>query len=129
MAVKPKSYGEVLAGQRQALADARLNDPGEHFPYKIDDAIAASRSSAMGPQGPDDDSVMGEDFLTEELARLTEAYVIAQGKYLASLTDDDLRSAYQAAAAALAAGRRAHRINRQGMTMTGVPTRARRAGE
>lgn len=109
---KALTTGEAMAAARQQVADARLADPGEHFPYK---RAAVARlltdNPAMGPAGPDDDSVSAVDFTSERIILATDAYVQAQADYLADQTPAN-RELYDDAAAALVAARQAHRRTR-----------------
>jgi hypothetical protein len=106
----------------------RLADPGEHFPYKHEHVLALiDENPPMGPDGPDDDRLRVEDFISREIADATNAYVEAQAAYLAD-AGDGTRAAYSAAKEALVAARRAHRVNRPaGPVVVGI--RARRSGE
>lgn len=107
---------------------ARLNDPGEHYPYKHDTVLALlEEDPPYGPDGPDDDRLRVSDFTSRDIADATKVYIDAQAAYLADPGDGTL-SAYRAAKDALAAARRAHRVNRPaGPVVIGI--RARRAGE
>jgi hypothetical protein len=104
----------------------RLNDPGEHYPYKHETVLnLIADNPAMGPDGPDDDRVRAEDFIDEAIADASKAYIDAQAAYL---TDPGTRDAYEQAKQDLVAARQAHRANRgDGPTVVGI--RARRAGE
>ena len=106
----------------------RLNDPDEHFPYKHAHVLAlVDENPPMGPEGPDDDRVRAEDYLTRAIADATNAYIEAQAAYLRD-PGDATRADYRDAAAKLQAARAEHRKNRTaGPTVVGI--RARRAGE
>lgn len=128
--VKTATYAEALEESRQSLAHARLHDPGEHFPYKLDDALTAAGADVpAGPRGPDDESAMGIDFMTAAIAQASAGYVAAQAAHLSDPSDPDAKADYDAAAAVLVAARCEHRTYRDAPTVTGVPQRARRAGE
>lgn len=104
-----------------------VTDPAGHFPYKYAAAMdLADANPPMGPDGPDDDRVRAEDFLTTELVDATGAYIAAQADYYGHPGEDAL-DLMNEAAAALVAARQAHRANRTGLTVVGV--RAPRAGE
>lgn len=108
----------------------RLTDPADHFPYRVDDALAvAVDAPPMGPNGPDDASVTGQDFLSEDIVQASAAYVDAQAAYIADVTDPGLKADYQHAAGLLVAARAAHRSRRTGQVVTAFPARAPRAGE
>jgi hypothetical protein len=106
----------------------RLNDPGEHFPYKHEVASAlVADNPAMGPDGPDDDRARAEDFLSPDIVDRTAAYIAAQADYLRD--PGDATSEMQAQAAAeLVAARQAHRANRPATPVV-IGIRSRRAGE
>jgi hypothetical protein len=125
---EPREYGAAWEKAQTLLRQGRLNDPGEHFPYKHDDVTAlVEENPPMGPDGPDDDRLRAEDFTSAEIADATRDYVQAQEAYLRD-PGDGTAGDYRAAAEALVAARQAHRANRtQGPTIVGI--RARRAGE
>lgn len=106
---------------------ALVDDDNSHFPYKLDDALAAVTADApAGPGGPDDDRVRTGDFLNAEIAEASAAYVAAQSAYFTGGTVEAF-GAMQEAANALVRARQAHREGRgEGMTVTAV--RAPRAG-
>jgi hypothetical protein len=101
-----------MAAARQSIAAARLADPGEHFPYK---RAHASRlltdNPPHGPEGPSDNRVQVEDFLSGRIVLATEAYVAAQAAWLEDPSPAN-KELYQDAAQALVAARQAHRRNR-----------------
>lgn len=91
---------------------ARLNDPGEHFPYKEEAARAALAENApAGPEGPDDDRATVADYISEDIITASKALVDAQSQWLASPTEESQRI-LSAAEAELVQARRAHRTNR-----------------
>jgi len=106
----------------------RLNDPNDHFPYKHEEAAAlVADNPPMGPDGPEDDAVRAEDFLSSEIVDATAAYVAAQADYLND-PGDGTQALVDQTAAELVAARQAHRVNRPaGPVVVGI--RARRAGE
>lgn len=105
-----------------------LADPAGHFPYKQAAALAlVEENPPAGPDGPDDDRVRVEDFLTTDLIEATDAYVSAQEDYYRDPGEGTLDLMNQAAAD-LVAARQKHRANRPaGPTVVGI--RARRTGE
>lgn len=126
-----KTYAQVVDQQRRALAQARLDDPGEHFPYKhsvVTQMLA--EGTPMGPgtpgelDGADDDRATIDDFMTVGIADASRDYVDAQAAYLADPTDEAL-AGYNAARDRLLAARLDHRSARgEGFTVVA----ARRAG-
>lgn len=109
---KPKTTGEVMAQARQDIAEARLADPDEHFPYKLAAVqTLVKKDAAMGPSGPADDSVSVQDFMSPRIAEASAAYNDAQAAYLADPTPGN-HSAYEAAKDDLVAARKTHRRNR-----------------
>lgn len=132
MAAKPKTYAQAQEVAQNALAAARLADPDEHFPYKLDAALAAiDEGGPMGPGipgGPDgnqDSSREIGDYLTAAIAQASAAYVAAQETYLRDRTPDTLAE-YQRARDELVATRLDHRQNRgDGFT---IGAAARKAG-
>lgn len=126
MAKAPRSYGETLAAAQASLRAARLTDPGEHFPYKLDDVTSlVDENPPMGPRGPDDSSFLAEDFMTQEIAAASKDYVDAQAAYLSD-PGDATRAAYENAKDHLVTVRQEHRVNRD---QPAPIQRARRAGE
>jgi hypothetical protein len=106
---KAKAFGEVVAEARRTIAEARVSDPNEHYPYKADKVHALlSANPAMGPAGPDDDSVQAADFTSTRIVDATKVYVDAQ-KAVALDPSRENREAYQVATADLVAARQAHR--------------------
>lgn len=115
------SYADALAEARALVNHARLDDPGEHFPYKHE-AVSAliAENPPAGPQGPDDDRVVVRDMISQPIADASRNYIEAQAAYLAS-PGDGTEIAYKAAAEDLVAARQAHRANRpaDGMAVIG----------
>jgi hypothetical protein len=97
---------------RQALQAARLDDPDDHFPYKLDEGLALDLDAPAGPNGPDDDSLTVRDFITHDLVRATAKYVEAQATYLAD-PGDGTKGAYEAARDELVAARQDHRLEQR----------------
>ena len=125
----PRTYGEAIVAAQAMVRAARLTDPDEHFPYKHDEVTSlVAEKPPMGPRGPDDDSLRAEDYMSQEIADATNAYVAAQSAYLES-PGDATREEYEAAKADLVFARQAHRIYRGENQGTGFIQRARRAGE
>jgi hypothetical protein len=105
----------------------RLNDPGEHYPYKHEQVTALlADNPPMGPDGPDDDRLRAEDYTSPDIADATKAYIEAQAAYLAD-PGDGTRAAYDGARDRLQAARAEHRKYRTALNVVGI--RARRAGE
>lgn len=128
---QPGSYAEALALAQDLLRRGRLNDPDEHFPYKHEDVSAVvAANPPMGP-GEDDDSFLAEDYMTQDIADASAAYVATQAAYLAE-PGDATKADYERRTAELVEARRRHRVNRVGTTVGGILTgalRAKRAGE
>jgi hypothetical protein len=121
------TYADALDTARGLLGQARLSDPGEHFPYKHADISALiAENPPMGPDGPDDERVRAEDFTSQEIADATKVYIDAQAEYLTD-RGDATREAYEQAKRNLVEARQAHRANRTGMVVNAV--RAPRVGE
>lgn len=123
-----QTTGEALAAARDAVGAARVADPDEHFPYKLAAAEGVlKRKTPMGPDGPKDASVTGEDFTSRRIVEATAAYVAAQEAYLLDGSAVN-REAFQAATDDLVAARRAHRRTRvdangnPALNVTGQPT-------
>ena len=111
MPAKPRT-GDAIADARQAVAAARLADPDEHFPYKLDAARAlVAKDTAMGPAGPKDTSVTVQDVMSDRIALASADYVAAQEAFLGDPTPAT-RAVYKAAAEDLVAARRSHRRGR-----------------
>ena len=91
----PQSYADAVTAAQDLVRKGRLNDPGEHFPYKHDDAVEAG--------------------LPADIADASQRYIAAQQAYLES-PGDGTRADYEAAKTELVAARQAHRIaeNRPG---------------
>lgn len=132
MATKPKSYGEAQGQAARLVSQARLADPLDHFPYKLDEVLALiDDDRPMGPGNPDglpgkdDRSRTVGDYITPGIAQASSDYIDAQAAYLET-PSDDTRQAYESARDELVAARLDHRENRgQGFT---VGAAARRAG-
>lgn len=115
---EPASYGEAKAQAAQLLAAGRLNDPAEHFPYKLAAARqVCEENPPAGRLGPDDDSLRVEDFISENIIYATADYVDAQARLLAGEIG---RDEYEAAKAALVAARAEHRRYRDGAPLVPV---------
>jgi hypothetical protein len=126
------SYAEQVEANRAALAQARLSDPDEHFPYRHDavvDLIAAD--PPMGPglpggtDGTDDTSRTVHDYITRAIADASRDYIAAQAAWLADATGGNW-AAYEAARDRLVAARLDHRQAR-GEEFT-IGAAARKAG-
>ena len=106
----------------------RLNDPDEHFPYKHEHVCALiEENGPAGPDGPDDDRLRVQDYISQDIADATKAYVEAQAAWLSD-PGDATQELHQQAARDLVEARRAHRANRPaGPVVVGI--RARRSGE
>lgn len=123
----PRNRSEALERAKGLLRQGRLNDPNEHFPYKHDEVSRLiAENPPAGPEGPDDDRVRVEDFITQDIADATRDYIDAQAAYLED-PGDATRADYHRARDELTAARQAHRVNRPAPTIVGI--RARRAGE
>jgi hypothetical protein len=123
----PQSYGEAWESAQALIRAGRLNDPDEHYPYKYEHVTAViDLNPPMGPDGPDDDRVRAEDFISQQIADATKDYIDAQAAYLDD-PGDATREAYKTATDTLVTARQAHRVNRGGVSVVGI--RARRAGE
>jgi hypothetical protein len=109
---KTSSYADAVAEAQALLAQARLNDPDEHFPYKQDVARALlDEDPPAGPNGPDDASRHVSDYISGDIIDATAAYVAAQQAYLEDRSLAN-RDAYHAARDELVAARLDHRVNR-----------------
>lgn len=127
-----KSYAQVVNQSRQAIANARLNDPEEHFPYKrqaVDDLL--NQAKPMGPGSPNGDDGQNDnsrtvaDYISADIANATQEYIDAQAAFLED-PNEDTKGEYDAARDRLQAARLDHRANRgEGFT---VGAAARRAG-
>ncbi len=129
----PETYAEVVARTERERAQARLNDPNEHFPYKYDEVLLLlDDGTLMGPGVPgqrdgddDDDSRTIHDYMSYGIAAATRDYIDAQAAWLTDPTADTT-AVYEAARDRLVAARLDHRQNREaGFTVGGA---ARRAG-
>lgn len=125
--IKPRNYAEAWERAQELLRQGRLNDPGEHFPYKHAEVSALiAENPAYGPEGPDDDRVRVEDFITQDIADATQLYIDAQADYLEH-PGDGTKAEYVSAKDRLVAARQAHRSNRTAPVIVGI--RAPRSGE
>ena len=107
---KQPTTGEALAAGRQAVAAARVNDPGEHYPYKA--SVVADLLDTNPAMDPGDGSdVTAVDFMSQRIAQASEAYIAAQEQWLLDPTPAN-NSRYEAAKDDLVAARRNHRRNR-----------------
>jgi hypothetical protein len=132
MATTPQTYGEAHEKAVRLMSQARLADPNEHFPYKIDEVLdLIDTDPPMGPgipgqvNGADDTSRTVADYMTPGIAQASAEYVDAQAAYLES-PSDTTRQAYDAARDRLVAARLDHRSNRDAGFTIGAA--ARRAG-
>lgn len=126
-----QTYAEVLGENRRRLAQAILNDPDSHFPYKHDVVTALlAQGVAMGPgvpgerEGVDHEVRTIDDYMSQGIADASRDYVDAQAAYLADASDET-KAAYDAARDRLQAARLDHRANREALV---VGAAARRAG-
>lgn len=132
MAARPKTYAQAQEASRAGLAAARLADPDDHFPYKLDVVTALiADEPPMGPGIPDgvdgaeDTSRTVADYITGAIATASADYITAQEAYLRDPSDEN-RAAYEAARDELVAARLDHRQNRgDGFT---IGAAARKAG-
>lgn len=112
MSASTPTTGEALAAARVAVGEARVSDPGEHFPYKFKAVQSLlSKDAPMGPEGADDDSASAKDFTSERIAFCSAAYIAAQKAWLLDPSPGN-HSAYEAAKDDLVAARRTHRRGR-----------------
>lgn len=129
---KPQSYADAAKFARRALAQARLDDPDEHFPYKHDVVTdLLDEQAPMGPgipgrvDGATDQSFTVDDYISRGIADASRDYIDAQAAWLGDPSDEN-RAAYEAARDRLVAARLDHRENRgSGFT---IGAAARRAG-
>lgn len=105
------SYGEAHDKAMAMLAESRLADPDEHFPYKDADAKAALKRKNMGPDAGEKEDVTGADFLSQRIVEASSAFIAAQEAYLREPTAAS-HSAMEAAQDDLIAARRTHRRGR-----------------
>jgi hypothetical protein len=113
MAAAPRNYTEGINQARQLIAQARLADPDEHFPYKHRDVLTLlDKNPPAGPQGPKDASRRAADFITREIADASRDYIDAQAHYLNNIEDRFARLQFRAAADWLEATRSRHRATR-----------------
>ncbi len=87
----------------------RLTDPGEHFPYKRDDATAALET----PPEAGTHNHPGHWYTSAGIIDATGAYIAAQETLLRDGTPK-AKTAYDRAAEDLVAARREHRASRAG---------------
>jgi hypothetical protein len=129
---EPQSYADAIEQGRALVAQARLADPGEHFPYKRDVVTALlADNPPMGPgmpgrvDGAADRTREAADYMSEGIAAASDVYIAAQAAYLADPCDDN-KAAYDTARDRLQAARLDHRASRgEGFVVGGA---ARRAG-
>lgn len=132
MARDPESYGEAAEQFRRSVAELRLTDPDEHFPYKHDTVVdLIAENPPMGPGSPDgvtgafDTSRTVEDYTSQAIADASRDYIDAQAAMLRD-PGDSTRSEYEAARDRLGAARLDHRQARGDSFIVGAA--ARRAG-
>lgn len=119
---KAPDFAEAAAQARSMMAEARLNDPGEHYPYKLDHAHELiDENGPMGPDGEDDDRVRVEDVMSRRIAEASNDMIEAQATFHRNPTPAT-RAAYKSAQDDLVAARRAHRRSR--VDANGNPTGA-----
>jgi hypothetical protein len=125
----PETYAEVVEANRKALAQARLSDPNEHFPYKHQDVTSLLDGEAlMGPgipgeiEGAEDDARTIDDYMSRGIADASRDYVAAQAAYLKDPSDANGDS-YNAARDQLQAARLDHRRGREGFVVGAVTRR------
>lgn len=106
-AKKRLSYGEAVEQSRQILADARLADPDEHFPYKLDDAVRGG--------------------LPERIANASQDMVAAQEALLRDPSDEN-RVTFKDAQERLVAARNDYRSAVATVTTVAAP-RDQKGGE
>lgn len=112
-------YASGLERARALIREGRLNDPGEHFPYKHGEVTALlEENPPAGPNGPDDDSMRASDHMSQQIADATRLYVEAQEAFLRN-PGDATQAEYQAAAENLAAARAYHRRGRKHPVING----------
>jgi hypothetical protein len=118
---KPRTYGEAVEAAQKLLAQGRLADPGEHYPYKHADVTALlEENPPAGPDGPDDDRVCVRDLMSQAIADASRDYIDAQATYVADPSEEN-RAAYDVARDVLIEARRRHRANRTaGPTVTAI---------
>jgi hypothetical protein len=108
----PGSYGDAILEAGKLLRQGQRNDPGEHFPYKHDDAWALREENPpAGPLGPDDDRLRVEDYISFDIIDASSAYVAAMADYLEAPSEAKY-DAYHAARDELVAARLDHRSSR-----------------
>lgn len=128
----PETYAEVVDRQARERAQARLDDPGEHFPYKHETVTRLlAEGTPMGPgipgqvDGQSDDTRTIDDYMTQGIADASRDYVDTQAAWLAA-PDADTRAAYESARDRLAAARLDHRQGREdGFTVGAAARRGR----
>lgn len=129
----PNSYAEAVEQSARAVAQARLSDPDEHFPYRHAAVIELlDQSASMGPgipggaDGTSDTSRTIDDYMTRAIAAASAEFVDAQAAWLGDPTDPETLAAYRHAQDELQAARLDHRRNRESGFTVGAA--ARRAG-
>lgn len=91
---------------------ARLDDPGEHYPYKHGEVMALiEENPPAGPGGPDDDRVRVRDLISPAIADASAEYIDAQAGYVRD-PNEETKAAYEVARDVLVDARRRHRENR-----------------
>lgn len=126
---KPKTYRDAVEQANALVAEARLADPEEHFPYKLDEATAWLEAGApAGPGAPgqldgtDDTSRTPADYTSQQIIDASADYVEAQAAYLTH-PNDDTRGDYESARDRLQAARLDHRQHRTGGFVIGAAAR------
>jgi hypothetical protein len=106
-------YADAVDQARALVANARLADPNDHFPYKKADARAAIAADMSPDPRNKDIDVTGEDVMSDRIADASAAYVDAQAAMLADPNPSNV-AAYERARDELIAARREHRAGRVG---------------
>lgn len=129
---KTPTYQQAVEQGRKLIADARLADPNEHFPYKLDAVTALlDEDPPMGPGTPEgadgaaDRSREVADYMSRGIAEASADYIEAQAAWLTD-PSNETRAAYETARDRLLAARLDHRHGR-GAGFT-IGAAARRAG-
>lgn len=128
----PETYAEVVARTARERAQARLDDPNEHFPYKHKVVSALlTKDVPMGPgipgqqEGAGDDSRTVADYMTQQIADASRDYIAAQAAWLKD-PSDETTAAYEAARDRLQVARLDHRQGREsGFTIGAAARRGR----
>jgi hypothetical protein len=125
----PETYAEVVARTARERAQARLDDPGEHFPYKHKTVTGLlSKGVTLGPgipgqtEGADDESRTIDDYMSRGIADASRDYIAAQAAWLTN-PDEQTSAAYEAATDRLQAARLDHRQNREAGFTVGAAAR------